>query len=82
MNENIDSSISVEKSKQEEIKDSCISKLIDLSEKQNELIFATRERLFKLEHTQNRDCKVLITLIGCLCVISILMCLEFGGFQW
>ena len=63
-------------------KDECISMLIDLSEKQNELIFATRERLFKLERTQNRACKVLITLIGCLCVISILMCLEFGGFKW
>jgi len=63
-------------------KDECISKLIDLSEKQNELIFATRKRLFQLEKTQNRDCKVLITLIGCLCVISILMCLEFGGFTW
>ena len=75
MNENIDSSIS-------DTKDSVVMKLIDLSEKQNELIFATRERLFKLERTQNRDCKVLITLIGCLCVISILMCLEFGGFKW
>jgi len=63
-------------------KDKVIIKLIDLSDKQNELIFATRKRLFQLEKTQNRDCKVLITLIGCLCVVSILMCLEFGGFQW
>ena len=63
-------------------KDKVITKLIDLSEKQNDLIFATRKRLFQLEKTQNRDCKVLITLIGCLCVLSILMCLEFGGFQW
>ncbi len=76
------SSIIAEKNKQDEIKDSCISKLIDLSEKQNELIFATRKRLFQLEKTQNRDCRVLITLIGCLCDLSILMCLEFGGFQW
>ena len=38
-------------------KDECINKLIDLSEKQNELIFATRERLFKLEKTQNRDAR-------------------------
>jgi hypothetical protein len=76
------SSIIAEKNKQDEIKDSCISKLIDLSEKQNELIFATRKRLFQLEKTQNRDCRVLITLIGCLCVLSILMCLEFGGFTW
>ena len=75
MNENINSSIS-------DTKDRVITKLIDLSEKQNDLIFATRKRLFQLEKTQNRDCKVLITLIGCLCVLSILMCLEFGGFQW
>jgi hypothetical protein len=75
MNENIDSSIS-------DTKDDFITKLVDLSEKQNELIFATRERLFKLEKTQNTDCKILITLMGCLCVVMILMCLEFGGFKW
>jgi len=75
MNENINSSIS-------DTKDSVITKLIDLSEKQNELIFATRERLFKLERTQNTDAKVLITCIGLVCVVCILMCLEFGGFQW
>jgi len=63
-------------------KDSIISKLIDLSEKQNDLIFSTRKRLFKLEKTQNTDCKILITLMGCLCVVMILMCLEFGGFKW
>ena len=57
-------------------------KLISYNEKQNELIFATRERLFKLEKTQNQDTKVLMTLIGCLCVMSILMCLQFGGFKW
>ena len=82
MNENIDSSISVEKSKQEEIKDSCISKLIDLSEKQNDLIFATRKRLFQLERTQNRDCKFLLAMIGAMCVVSILMYVQFGGFTW
>ena len=75
MNENIDSSIS-------DTKDSVIIKLIDLSEKQNELIFATRERLFKLERTQNQDTKVLITCIGLVCVVCVLMCLEFGGFKW
>ena len=63
-------------------KDSCISKLIDLSEKQNELIFATRKRLFQLEQTQNQDTKVLITCIGLVCVVCVLMCLEFGGFTW
>ena len=75
MNENINSSIS-------DTKDSVIEKLIDLSEKQNELIFATRERLFKLERTQNQDTKVLIVCIGLVCVVCILMCLEFGGFKW
>ena len=63
-------------------KDSIISKLIDLSEKQNDLIFATRKRLFQLEQTQNQDTKVLITCIGLVCVVCVLMCLEFGGFQW
>jgi len=82
MNENINSSISSEKSKQEEIKDSCISKLIDLSEKQNELIFATRERLFKLERTQNKDARILCGLSIGICVVMLLMCFQFGGFKW
>ena len=63
-------------------KDSIISKLIDLSEKQNDLIFATRKRLFQLERTQNRDCKFLLAMIGAMCVVSILMCVQFGGFTW
>ena len=63
-------------------KDSVISKLIDLSEKQNDLIFSTRKRLFQLEQTQNQDTKVLITCIGLVCVVCVLMCLEFGGFKW
>ena len=65
-----------------ETKDSVIMKLIDLSEKQNELIFATRERLFKLERTQNRDAKILCGMSIGICVILLLMCLEFGGFTW
>ena len=76
------SSISAEKSKQENIKDSIISKLIDLSEKQNDLIFATRKRLFLLEKIQNRDCKFLLAMIGAMCVVSILMIVQFGGFTW
>jgi len=56
--------------------------LIDLSEKQNELIFSTRERLFKLEKTQNRDAKVLCAMSIGICVVMLLMCLEFGGFKW
>ena len=75
MNENIDSSIS-------DTKDSVITKLIDLSEKQNELIFATRERLFKLERTQNKDARILCGMSIGICVVCILMCLQFGGFTW
>ena len=75
MNENIDSSIS-------NTKDSCISKLIDLSEKQNELIFATRERLFKLERTQNRDARFSCIMSIGICVVLILMCVQFGGLTW
>jgi len=75
MNENIDSSIS-------DTKDSVVMKLIDLSEKQNELIFATRERLFKLERTQNRDARILCAMSIALGVVCLLMCLQFGGFTW
>jgi len=63
-------------------KDNVIIKLIDLSEKQNELIFSTRKRLFKLERTQNKDARILCGMSIGICVILILMCLEFGGFQW
>jgi len=75
MNENINSSIS-------DTKDSVIHKLIDLSEKQNELIFSTRERLFKLEKTQNRDARILCGMSIGICVVCLLMCLQFGGFTW
>ena len=75
MNENINSSIS-------DTKDSVITKLIDLSEKQNELIFATRERLFKLERTQNRDARILCAMSIALGVVCLLICLQFGGFTW
>jgi hypothetical protein len=63
-------------------KDNVIIKLIDLSEKQNELIFSTRKRLFKLERTQNKDARILCGMSIGICVILILMCLEFGGFKW
>ena len=63
-------------------KDNVISRLIDLSEKQNELIFATRERLFKLEKTQNRDARFSCLMSIGICVVCILMCLQFGGFTW
>ena len=72
MNENIDSSIS----------NNVATKIISHAEKQNELIFATRERLFKLERTQNRDAKILCGISIGICVVLLLMCLEFGGFTW
>ena len=72
MNENIDSSIS----------NNVATKIISHAEKQNELIFATRERLFKLERTQNKDVKILCGMSIGICVILILMCLEFGGLTW
>ena len=72
MNENIDSSIS----------NNVATKIISHAEKQNELIFATRERLFKLERTQNRDARILCGMSIGICVICFLMCLQFGGFKW
>ena len=63
-------------------KDNVISRLIDLSEKQNELIFSTRERLFKLERTQNKDTRILCAFSIGICVVCILMCLSFGDFSW
>ena len=64
-------------------KDRVISKLIDLSEKQNELIFATRKRLFELERTQNKDARILCGMSIGICLICLLMCLQFGGYlKW
>ena len=57
-------------------------KLISFNDKQNELIFATRERLFKLERTQNKDAKILCAMSIGICVVLILMCVKFGGFTW
>jgi len=58
MNENIDSSIS----------NNVATKIIDHAEKQNELIFATRKRLFEAEKMQ----KLSFFLIGLL-TLSILL---------
>ena len=63
-------------------KDSCISKLIDLSEKQNELIFATRKRLFDLERIQKRDILFLLGMNFLICTACILIAVEFGGLTW
>jgi uncharacterized membrane protein len=72
MNENTDSSIS----------NNVATKIIDHAKKQNELIFATRERLFKLERTQNKDARILCGLSIGICVVMLLMCFQFGGFTW
>jgi hypothetical protein len=57
-------------------------KLIDIISQQNDIIFSTRKRLFKLERTQNRDAKFSCFMSIGICVICILMCLQFGGFTW
>jgi hypothetical protein len=56
--------------------------LLEYNDKQTELIFETRKRLFKLERTQNKDVKILCGMSIGICVILILMCLEFGGLTW
>ena len=56
--------------------------LLEYNNKQTELIFATRKRLFQLERTQKRDVIFLISMGIGICVILILMCLQFGGFTW
>ncbi len=63
-------------------KDRVITKLIDLSEKQNDLIFSTRKRLFQLERTQNKDTRILCAFSIGICIVCILMCLSFGDFSW
>jgi hypothetical protein len=73
MNENINSS-----NTQHDIN----KQLVSYNEKQNDLIFSLRKRLFQLERTQNRDVRILLGMLIALGVISFLMCLEFGGFTW
>ena len=63
-------------------KDRVITKLIDLSEKQNDLIFSTRKRLFQLERTQNKDTRILCAFSIGICIVCILICLSFGDFSW
>jgi|TARA_R110002072_G_scaffold242741_1_gene401777 hypothetical protein len=59
------------------------TKLINYNEKQNDLIFETRKRLFKLEKTHNTDVKILCSMSIGICIVCILMCVQFGGgFQW
>jgi hypothetical protein len=56
--------------------------MISINDKQNELIFSTRERLFKLEKTQSTDAKILCAMSMGICVVLILMCVKFGGLSW
>ena len=57
-------------------------KLIDIISQQNDIIFSTRKRLFKLERTQNKDAKILCAMSIGICVVMLLMCFQFGGFTW
>ena len=72
MNENIDSSIS----------NNVATKIISHAEKQNELIFSTRKRLFNLEKIQKRDVLFLLGMNFLVCTLCILIAVEFGGLTW
>ena len=56
--------------------------LIDYNEKQNDLIFATRKRLYQLEKIQKRDCIFLLGMNFLICTACILIAIEFGGLTW
>ncbi len=57
-------------------------KLISFNDKQNDLIFATRKRLFDLEKIQKRDCIFLISMNFLICFACILICVKLGGLTW
>jgi len=57
-------------------------KLISYNEKQNELIFETRKRLFNLEKIQKRDIFFLLGMNFLICTACILIAVEFGGLTW
>ena len=56
--------------------------LISYNEKQNDLIFSLRKRLFDLEKTQKRDCIFLLGMNFLVCTLCILVAVEFGGLTW
>ena len=62
--------------------------LISYNEKQNDLIFSLRKRLFNLEKIQRRDVFFLLGINFLICTLSILIGIElgleikFGGFTW
>jgi len=58
------------------------TKLIDHNAKQNDLIFATRKRLYQLEKIQRRDIFFLLGMNFLICTLCILIAIKFGGFTW
>ena len=57
--------------------------LLEYNDKQTELIFETRKRLFDLERSQNKDARILCGMSIGFCLICLLMCLQFGGYlKW
>jgi len=74
MNENIDSS--------NKLQNDINRQLISYNEKQNDLIFSLRKRLFDLERIQKRDILFLLGMNFLICTLCILVAVEFGGFKW
>jgi hypothetical protein len=56
--------------------------LISYNEKQNDLIFSLRKRLFDLEKIQKRDVFFLLGMNFLICILCIVMAVEFGGLTW
>ena len=57
-------------------------KLIDIISQQNDIIFATRKRLFNLEKIQRRDVFFLLGINVLICTLCILIAIKSGGFTW
>ncbi len=56
--------------------------LISYNEKQNDLIFSTRKRIYTLEKIQRRDVFFLLGMNFLICTACILIAVEFGGLTW
>jgi hypothetical protein len=56
--------------------------LISYNEKQNDLIFSTRKRIYTLEKIQKRDVLFLLGMNFLVCILCILIAVEFGGLTW
>ena len=74
MNENIDSS--------NKAQNDINRQLISYNEKQNDLIFSTRKRIYTLEKIQKRDVLFLLGMNFLVCILCILIAVEFGGLTW